>query len=142
MKWQLDKDVRCRVWRQFPVGEATEWCVQMVVTAMKNGQPCQTVDYQCLNAACLREMHHTPAPFNMMFNMPLRSFNTVAHAFFGFHQVELDKDSSRLTIFISFDEAIVGMKCKHKRMENTLLYDGSVGQAFWHTYMWVKMVSL
>ncbi|MPC51402.1 hypothetical protein E2C01_045246 [Portunus trituberculatus] len=49
-----------------PVGEATEWCARMVVVAKKSGQPRRTIDYQKLNAACKRETHHTPTPFDMM----------------------------------------------------------------------------
>lgn len=63
---QLDDDVRRGVIRPVPAGEATEWCARMVVVAKKSGKPRRTVDFQRLNASCLRETHHTPAPFDMV----------------------------------------------------------------------------
>ena len=73
----------------------------MVVVAKKNGQPRYTVDFQRLNARYLRETHHTPAPFDMVSGVPVHSFKTVADAFWGFHQVELQEESKHLTTFIT-----------------------------------------
>lgn len=33
-----------------------------------------------------------------------------------------------------FDDAIVGVEHEHKCVDDTLLYDSSVEQAFWHAY--------
>ena len=59
----------------------------------KSGKPRRTVDIQKLNVCCLRETHHTPTPFDMVSDVPLRSFKTVVNAHWGFHQVELDEES-------------------------------------------------
>ena len=158
VKEQLDEDVRRGVLQPVPAGEATEWCSRMVVVAKKSGQPRRTVDYQRLNACCLRETHHTPAPFDMVSGVPLNSFKTVADAYWGFHQVELDQESRRLTTFITpwgrfqyrrtpmghcsasdaytrrFDDAIQDVPRKYKCVDDTLLHDSSVEEAFWHTY--------
>ena len=155
---QLEEDVRRGVLRKVPAGEATEWCSRMVVTSKKNGQPRRTVDYQPLNAVCLRETHHTPAPFDMVSNVPGHTFKTVADAFSGFHQVPLDEESVKLTTFITpwgryqylrtpmghcaapdaytkrFDDVIANVERKHKCIDDVLLYDVSVESAFWHTY--------
>jgi len=90
---QLDEDVRKGVIRQVPTGQATEWCARMVVVAKKSGKPRRTVDFQKLNKHCLREIHHTPAPFDMASGVPVHSYKTVADAHWSYHQVELDEES-------------------------------------------------
>ncbi|XP_063876921.1 uncharacterized protein K02A2.6-like [Scylla paramamosain] len=158
VKAQLEDDVRRGVIEPVPAGEPTEWCARMVVVAKKSGQPRRTVDYQRLNAACRRETHHTPAPFDMVSSVPKHCFKTVADAYCGYHQVRLDEESRSLTTFITpwgrfrylrtpmghcsagdaytkrFDDAIQGIVRKHKCIDDILLYDSNIEDAFWHTY--------
>lgn len=162
VKAQLDEDVRRGVIEAVPTGEATEWCARMVVVGKKNGQPRRTVDFQRLNASCQRETHHTLAPFDMVSSVPPHTYKTVADAFWGFHQVELDEESRRLTTFITpwgryryrrtpmghcsasdaytrrFDEAIKDIPRKFKCVDDTLLYSTSVEEAFWHAYTFLE----
>lgn len=123
-------------------------CARMVVVAKKSGQPRRTVDYQRLSASCLTETHHTPVPFDMVSGVPKHSLKTVVDAYWGYHQVELDQESRRLTTFITpmghcfagdayvkrFDDAIQGITRKYKCVDDTLLHDSSVEEAFWHVY--------
>lgn len=163
VKRQLDEDVRKGVIRPVPAGEATEWCARMVVVAKKSGKPRRTVDFQKLNACCQRETHHTPAPFDMASGIPAHTYKTVADAHWGFHQVELDEKSRRLTTFITpwgryqycrtpmghcaagdaytrrFDDAIIDLPRKHKCVDDTLLYDTGVEEAFWHVYDFLEV---
>ena len=158
VKAQLDEDVRAGVIRPVPAGEATEWCARMVVVAKKSGKPRRTVDFQILNVNCLRETHHTPAPFDMVSDVPPHTYKTVADAHWGFHQVELDEESRPLTTFITpwgryqycrtpmghcsatdaytrrFDDAVEGFPRKHKCVDDTILYDDSIEGAFWHAF--------
>ena len=158
VKAQLAEDVKRGVIQEVPPGQATEWCARMVVVAKKSGQPRRTVDYQKLNTACKRETHHTPTPFDMVSGVPQHSYKTVADAFWGFHQVELDEESRRLTTFITpwgrfqyrrtpmghcsasdaytrrFDDTIKDVPRKYKCVDDTLLYDAGIEDAFWHTY--------
>ncbi|KAK3894918.1 hypothetical protein Pcinc_001366 [Petrolisthes cinctipes] len=130
----------------------------MVVVAKKSGQPRRTVDYQKLNAACKRETHHTRTPFDLVSGIPRHTYKTTSDAHWGFHQVELQEDSKRLTTFITpwgryryrrtpmghcsapdaytrrFDEAIEDIQRKFKCVDDTLLFDNSVEEAFWHTH--------
>ena len=162
VKRQLEEDVSKGVIEPVPAGEATEWCSRMVVVAKKSGQPRRTVDFQKLNACCLRETHHTPAPFDMVSGVPAHSFKTTADAHWGYHQVELDQESRRLTTFITpwgryryrrtpmghcaagdaytkrFDDAIQDIPRKLKCIDDTLLYDTCVEEAFWHTYEFLE----
>ncbi|XP_076058554.1 uncharacterized protein LOC143035571 [Oratosquilla oratoria] len=163
VKQQLDEDVQRGVIRPVPAGEATEWCARMVVVAKKSGKPRRTVDFQKLNACCLRETHHTPAPFDMASGVPAHSYKTVADAHWGFHQVELDEESRRLTTFITpwgryqycrtpmghcaagdaytkrFDDAIIDLPRKYKCVDDTLLYDAGIEEAFWHAYDFLEV---
>ena len=162
VKAQLEEDVKRGVVEPVPTGEPTQWCARMVVVGKKNGQPRRTVDYQRLNASCQRETHHTQAPFDMVSSVPPHTYKTVADAFWGFHQVELDADSRKLTTFITpwgryrycrtpmghcsasdaytrrFDEAIRDIPRKFKCVDDTLLYASSVEEAFWHTYTFLE----
>lgn len=158
VKRQLDEDVRKGVLEPVPVGEATEWCARMVVVAKKSGQPRRTIDYQKLNMACRRETHHTPTPFDMVSGIPHRTYKTVVDAHWGFHQVKLHEKSKKLTTFITpwgryrycrtpmghcaapdaytrrYDVTIEGIPRKFKCIDDTLLFDSSVEDAFWHAY--------
>ena len=163
VKRQLDEDVMAGIIRPVPAGEATEWCARMVVVPKKSGKPRRTVDFQKLNVCCLRETHHTPTPFDMVSDVPPRSFKTVVDAHWGFHQVELDEESRKLTTFITpwgryqycrtpmghcsasdaytkrFDDAVCDFPRKHKCVDDTLLYDEGVEEAFWHTYAFLEL---
>lgn len=77
----MDEDIRREVIRPVPAGQAKEWCARMVVVAKKSGKPRRTVDFQKLNACCLRETRHTPSPFDMASGVPLYSYKTVADAY-------------------------------------------------------------
>ena len=101
MNRQLDEDVARGVIEPVPVSEAKEWCSRMVVVAKKSGQPRRTIDYQHLNAACRRETHQTPTPFDMVSSIPRHVYKTTADAHWGFHQVELEESSRKLTTFIT-----------------------------------------
>ena len=96
-------------------------------------------------------------------DVPPRSFKTVVDAHWGFHKVELDEESRRLTIFITpwgryqycrtpmghcsatdtyterFGNAVCGFPRKYKGVDHTLLHDQDVEQAFWHTYNILKL---
>ena len=156
MHKQLEEDLKRGVLRQVPAGEVTEWCNWMVVTSKKNGQPRHTVDYQHLNAVCLCEMHHMLVLFDMVSNVPSRTYKIVADAFSTFHQALLDEERIILTMFITpwkryqnlqtpmghcaavdayakrFNAAITNVERRHKCIDDVLLYDDSVKSAFWH----------
>lgn len=88
------------------------------------------------------------------------SYKTVADAHWGFHQVELDEQWRRLTTFITpwgryqccrtpmgycaagdayTNDAIVGVPQKYKCVDDTLLHDTSVEEAFWHTFEFLEV---
>ena len=97
-----------------------------------------------------------------MSGIPEHSYKTVADAYNGFHQSELDEESRKLTTFITqwgryrylrtpqglcsssdaytrkFDDAIEHIPRKLKCVDDVLLYNSNVEQAFWHTYQFLE----
>ena len=158
VKNQLDKDVEMGILRKAPVGEPTEWCMNMVTVAKKDGSPRRTIDFQPINKYCLRETHHTPCPFDIVSNIPSYSYKTVLDAFNGYHQVPLDESSIKLTTFITefgryqylrapqghtasgdaytrrYDDIIKDVPRKHKVVDDVLLYNDNLTKAFYHTF--------
>ena len=52
----------------------------MVVTAKANGNPRRDIDFQELNNATLREMHHTPSLINLVSSILPGKLKTVLDA--------------------------------------------------------------
>ena len=80
VKADIDRDTRLGIIEPIPQGIITPWCVRMVVTPKKNGDPRRMVDLQKLNKATSREVHHTPSPFNMVSSIPTGKLKTVLDA--------------------------------------------------------------
>ena len=159
---QLEDDVKRGIIEPVPAGEPTEWCSRMVVVPKKDGRPRRTVDFQRLNQASLCETHHTRPPFDSITTVPKHTFKTVADAFSSNHQIPLDEHSKTLTTFITlwgrfcycrtpmghctaqdaftkrFDDAIADVPRKLNCVDDTLLHDHSVADAFWHTYQFLS----
>ena len=124
---------------------------------MGNSQPCRTIDYQYLNSQCKRETHHTASPFQQAMQMPSNT-KTVLDAVNGYHSVILDEESQPLTTFIMewgrfmylrmsqgyltfgdaytrrYNEVIKDITRKIKLVDDTLLYNTDIKEAFYHTY--------
>ncbi len=90
VKADLDRDVRLGIIERVPQGEISEWCSRMVITPKSNGKPRRTIDFQELNKATLREVHHTPSPINMVAQIPAGQVKTVLDAWNGYHSLLLD----------------------------------------------------
>ena len=103
VKAALDSDVAAGVIKQVPIGEPSVWYTRMVVVPKKDrpDRLRRTVDYQKLNSWCLRETHHCRSPFLTACRIPPNTKKSVLDAFDGYHAVEIDEDSSRLTTFIT-----------------------------------------
>ena len=77
--------------------QSVEWCSHMVVVAKKNGKPCRTVDLQKLNSQCTRETHLSQSPFQLACKIPPSTKKIVLDVVGGFHVIELDEASCKLT---------------------------------------------
>ncbi|XP_063859146.1 uncharacterized protein LOC135100114 [Scylla paramamosain] len=132
---QLDDDIARGIIEEVPAGEPTEWCARMVVAPKKNG-----------------------TPFDLISSVSKHTFKTVADAYSGYHQIPLDSESRKLTTFITpwgrfryrrtpmghcaaqdaftkrLDDVMSDVPRKIKCVDDTLLHDKSVAEAFWHTY--------
>ena len=158
VKEAIDDDVKRGILKQVPVGMPTQWCSTMVVTAKKDGRPRRTIDYQHLNDQCLRETHHQGSPFHLAMQVPSGSFKTVLDAVDGYHSVPLDAESQPITTFITewgrymyarmpqgflasgdaytsrYDQVIIEVPRKVKIVDDVLLHDANVENAFFHTF--------
>ena len=158
VKRQLEKDTEMGIIRRAPIGEPTEWCMRMVTVSKKDGTPRRTIDFQPINKYCERETHHTPRPFDVVSNIPPTSYKTVLDAYNGYHQVPLDEESSKLTTFITefgrfqylrapqghlasgdaytrhYNDIISDVPRKHKIVDDVLLYDKGIEEAFYHVF--------
>ena len=158
VKELLDKDVERGIIAPVPIGTPTNWCSTMVITAKKNGSPRRTIDYQHLNSQCKRETHHTSSPFHLALQVPKGTKKTVLDAVDGYHSVSLDEESRPYTTFITewgryqylrmpqgylasgdaytrrYDEIIKEVPRKVKIVDDALLYDMSIEDAFFHTF--------
>ena len=97
----MDRDVRLGVLEKVPVNTPTKWCSRMVIATKQNGQPRRTVDMQALNAASVRQTHHTQSPYHLVRSIPSHVKKTTFDAWNGFHSVPIHVDDRHLTTFIT-----------------------------------------
>ena len=158
----IDEFVRRRLIAKTKIGTPTPWCHPMVITAKKsntlNPKLRMTTDLQNLNRQCIRELHHVEAPFHLASQIPRNTFKTILDAVDGYQAVELDEESQQLTNFIThwgtyhwlrvpaglvdsgdkytsrYDAIIQNVPRKVKCVDDTLLYDTTIEEAFYHTF--------
>ena len=130
----------------------------MVVVSKSNGSPRRTVDYQQLNSQCLREPNYCESPFHTCRRVPPGTWKSTIDAVDGYHSVELDQESSKLTTFITpwgryrylrfpqghcsagdaFNGRIQQILCSIPRLvrivDDICIFDTTIEGAFWH--MW------
>ena len=157
VKQDIDRDVALGIIEPVPVGTPTTWCSRMVVAPKKDGSPRRTVDLQKLNAATMRETHHTPSPFNQASLIPAHMRKTILDAWNGYHSLPLSPNARDATTFITewgryrylrapqgfhasgdaytrrFDDITIDMTRKTRCIDDTILWDDSIETSFWHT---------
>ena len=101
VKQGLDRDVKLGIIEPVPQGSISQHCSRMVVAPKKEGEPRRTVDLQKVNQATLREVHHTPSPFNLVSTIPSNTKKTVLDAWNGYHSLPLNLDHKEATTFIT-----------------------------------------
>ena len=165
VKDDLDRDVRLNIIEPVPPGTPTIWCSRMVVVPKKDGTPRRTVDLQALNTASYRSTHHTPSPFNQAALVPPGTWKSSLDAWNGYHSMKLHPDASAATTFITewgryrylrapqgshvagdgytkaYDDFTVDFPRKTKCIDDTLLWDDSIEQCFWHTVDYITLCS-
>ena len=156
VKEDLDRDVRIGVLEPVPQGTPTVWCSRMLVTSKKSGKPRRVVDYQAVNKSSLRETHHTPTPFQLASSVPANMLKTLFDAWNGYHALPLtDKAKNALTFITQngryhpltapqgfhgcgdgytrrTNDITAGFPRKCKCVDDSLLHDCSIEDAFWH----------
>ena len=154
IKAQLDRDVRLGVIEPVPWGEPAIWCSRMIPVAKSDGSPRRTIDLQALNAASVRQTHHTPSPFHQAMSVPHNTVKTVFDAWNGYHGNDLREEDRHYTTFITpwgryrycsavqgflasgdaytrkFDEIIAHIQNKTKCVDDTLLWEEDLEKSF------------
>ena len=129
----------------------------------KNGRPRRTVDLQQLDSQCQRETHHCQSPFQLACHVPINAKKTVLDAVDGFHAIPFYDESKPLTTFISewgrfrslrlrqgylaasdaytrrYDEIIKNVPRKVKCVDDALLWDTNIENAFYHTWDYLTL---
>ena len=165
VKEDIDMDVRLGIIEPVPQGTPTTWCTRMVVTAKKNGKPRRTVDLQKLKEATLRETHFTPTPFSIVSVTPSDTYKTVLDAWNGYHSLPLAENARDPTTFITewgryrykrapqgfhasgdaytrrFDDITAKFKRVSRCVDDSLLWDSTIEDAFWHTHDYLNHCS-
>ena len=112
---------------------------------------------QYLNSQCKRETHHTSSPFQLALQVPPNTKKKVLDPVDGYHSIPLDKESQPLTTFITewgcfiylrmplgylasgnaythrYDKIIKNIPHKIRIVDDTLLFDKNIEDAFYHT---------
>ena len=155
VKAQLDRDVKLGVIEPVPWGEPTTWCSRMVTVAKTDGSPRRTIDLQALNAASVRQTHHTPSPFHQAMSVPHNTKKSVFDAWNGYHSLGIREEDRHYTTFITpwgryryrsalqgflasgdgytrrFDEIIAQVKNKTKCVDDTLIWEENIEKSFY-----------
>ena len=158
VKQAIDKDVESGILLKVPFNEPTTWCSRMVVVKKKDGSPRRTVDYQKLNNQCIREPVYCASPFHTARKIPQNTWKSVFDAVDGYHSVEIDESSSKLTTFITpwgryrylrfpqghcaagdaFNGRVQAILQHVPRLvrivDDMCIYDESIQDMFWHAW--------
>ena len=161
---QLARDVELGILEEVPTNEPTLWMHRMVVVRKQNGSPRRTVDMQRLNDASLRHTHPVLSPYLKAMTVPKNSYKTVTDAWEGYHSVPLDKESSKLTSFVTpfgcyryltnpqgnhvsgdaynkrFDMVTANVKDVQRQVDDSLLWKPTVAECFAHTAEYLTLL--
>jgi hypothetical protein len=165
VKADIERDVRLGIIEPVPQGTPTTWCSRMVVASKKNVDPRRTVNLQKLNDATLRETHHTSTPFNIVSVTPKNTYKTTCDAWNGYHSLPITEESKDATTFITewgryrycrapqgfhgsgdaytrrFDDITANTPRVSRCIDDSLLWDYGIEDAFWHTFDYLKHCS-
>ena len=119
----IDKEVETGILKQAGANKPTPYCAQMVPVVTKTKKPRKTKNYRHLNQQVEGIPHHTPRPFDVVSNIPSKTYKTVMDAYSGFNQIALDEDSVELTTFI----------CEKGRFQSLRAPQGFIGSGDMYT---------
>jgi hypothetical protein len=136
----------------------------MVVVRKQNGSPRRTVDMQNLNDASLRQTHPVLSPYQKAMTVPMNTYKTVTDAWEGYHSVPLDRESSKLTSFVTpfgcyryltnpqgnhvsgdaynkrFDMVTSNVEDVVRQVDDSLLWKPTIEECFAHTAKYLTLL--
>ena len=164
VKKQLLRDVELGILEEVPANEPTLWMHRMVVVRKHDGSPRRTVDMQKLNDASLRHTHPVTSPYLKAMTVPKNAYKTVTDAWEGYHSVLLDKESSKLTSFVTpfgcfryltnpqgnhvandaynkrFDSVTAHVQDVERQVDDSLLWKPTITECFSHTAEYLTLL--
>ena len=165
VKRGLDRDCRIGTLEAVPQDTPVKWLSKMVVVPKHDGSPRRTVDLQDLNDVTKRETHTTPPPYQQVSVVPPHTLKTTLDAWNGYHSLPLAPSARDATTFNTewgryrylrapqgfhaagdaytrrFDDITVDFQRKAKCIDDSLLWDSTIEDAFWHTLDYLDLCS-
>ena len=159
----LERDVALGVLEKVGPNTPVTWCSRMVVTSKADGTPRRTVDLQPQNKQSVRQTHHTSTPFKLAEQIPKGTKKSVTDAWNGYHSVPLCEEDRHITTFITpwgryrykvapqgflasgdgytqrFDSIIADFKNKVKCIDDTLMWEKGIEEAFFQNCQWLDL---
>ena len=163
VKADLERDIALGVLEKVGPNTPVTWCSRMVVTSKADGTPRRTVDLQPQNKQSVRQTHHTSTPFKLAEQVPKGTKKSVTDAWNGYHSVPLCEEDRHITTFITpwgryrykvapqgflasgdgytqrFDSIITDFKNKVKCIDDTLMWEKDIEQAFYQNCKWLDL---
>ena len=163
VKELLDNFVKNGIPQEVSIDTPVQWCSTMVATAKKDWHPRITVDLQHLNSQCLQETHHTPSQFQIACQIPSTQYKKINFGcccWFSCHFTQ-QRVSTSDNICYWIGEIYVPLvttrlscfnRCLHQKLlwnkpiphkakivDNTLLYDKNIENAFFHVWDYLTL---
>ena len=160
----LKRDVALGVLEEVPENTGMTWCHRMVICRKHNGDPRRTIDLQPLNDASIRQCHPTQPPLEQAHTVPHNQKKTVLDCWNGYHSVAIREEDRHLTTFYTpwgrfryktcpqgyntsgdaythrYDKIVMGVKNMRRVIDDTLLYEDSIEQAFYQVAEYLTLV--
>lgn len=164
VKSSIDDDVSLGVLEWVDVNTPVTWCHRMVVVRKHNGAPRRTVDMQALNAASIRQTHHTQSPFQQATTIPKDTWKSITDAWNGYHSVAIREEDRHMTTFITpwgrlryktapqgylasgdafthrFDKVTMGFQNVKRVVDDSLVFADNIPDAFAKTAQYLSLI--
>ena len=98
---EIRRDVKLGVLEEVPPNTPTTWCSRMCIQTKKNGKPRRVIDLQPINKHAVRQMYVGESPFEIVNEVPIRTYRTTVDAWNGYHSVPIREEDRHITTFIT-----------------------------------------
>ena len=145
-----------------PPNTPVTWCARLVIATKHDGSPRRTVDFQALNAASVRQTHHTRSPYHLAREIPAGMKKTIYDAWNGYHSMLVHEDDRHLTTFLTeygryryitlpqghtasadgytlrYYQAVQDIPNKKQCVDDTCQFSETVAECFWQSCRYLQ----